>query len=67
MISLSRKTAAALVLGMLTVLAPIGTAPAEATHSSYGNNAVVCYVKSRDFIRCFHAGPLSAAAWAGEN
>ena len=57
--TIPRKTAAALVLGTLTALAPMGAAPAGANHENYGNNAVVCYVKTHDYIRCFHAGPMS--------
>ena len=61
-----RKSAAVLVLGTLTALAPMGAAPAGANHENYSNNAVLCYVKTHDYIRCFHAGPMSGLQLAAD-
>ena len=49
-----------LALGTLTALAPIGASSAGANHENHSNNQVLCYLKTKDYIRCFHAGPLSA-------
>lgn len=59
MISLPRKISAVLALGTLTALAPMGAAPASANHENYLGNPVLCYLKTGDTIRCWHAGPMS--------
>ena len=57
--TLSRKAAlTGAVAALASLAAPASTA--LAIHENYGHNAVVCYVKTGDWFRCFHAGPLSA-------
>ena len=57
--TLSRPAALSVAIACLAPLAAPATT-ALANHENYGNNAVVCYIKTRDYIRCFHAGPLGA-------
>ena len=63
--TIPRKAAAVLALGTLTALAPLGAAPADANHENYKGVAVLCYVKTGDYIRCFHAGPMSGLQFTG--
>ncbi len=57
--TLSRRAAlVAAAAALASLAAPASTA--LATHENYGGSAIVCYVKSGDWFRCFHAGPMGA-------
>jgi hypothetical protein len=58
-----RKVAITLALGTLTALAPMTAGPADARHEDFGNSEITCYVKTGDWFRCFHAGPMSGLTW----
>ena len=52
--TLGRKSA---LLAALSCLSALAVVPAAASADPLNDNAVVCYVKTHDTIKCFHAGP----------